>query len=403
MKLSGFIIFFTIVLTIYSLINWYIFSRGLQALPMDGIYRTVYKSVLLFLILAYPAGRFLERIMNKTISGFVTHIGAYYLAMMLFAFFLILFIDLIRSGNYFFHYLPSSWYQTGSKAGIITFGLVAGSVVCLTIAGAWNAAHPRVREINIQLAKKAHLANNLKIVLASDIHLGGIINADKLKNIVNRINSLNPDIILLAGDIFDEDISSLLENNIDSILIKLKSNYGVYAIPGNHEYFSGIENAIAYLRQSNITVLRDSAVFVAGSFYLVGRDDRSANRFAKKRKPLAELMLTTNPDYPIILMDHQPFNLEEAQQNGVDLQLSGHTHHGQIFPFNFLTKKIYELSYGYLKKGNTHYYVSCGVGTWGPPVRLGSIPEIVKIELTTSDSLDFLPANNANDTNKPKI
>ncbi len=387
MKVSGFIIFFSIVLTIYSLINWYIFSRGLQALPMDGIYRTVYKSLLLFLILAYPAGRFLDRIINKTISGFITHIGAYYLAMMLFAFLLILLIDLIRSGNYFFHYLPATWYQTGSKAGIITFGLVAGLVLVLTVAGAWNAGHLQVRKINLQITKKSHSTDFLKIALVSDIHLGSIINAAKLKKIVNQINSLNPDIILLAGDIFDEDISTLLEENIDSILVKLKSKYGVYAIPGNHEYFSGIDETIAYLQQSNITVLRDSVVFVAGSFYLVGRDDRSANRFAKKRKPLAELMQTTNPDYPIVLMDHQPFNLEEAQQNGVDLQLSGHTHNGQLFPFTFFTKKIFELSYGYLQKGNTHYYVSCGVGTWGPPVRLGSISEIVNIEITISNSL----------------
>ena len=124
MKVSGFIIFLTIALTIYFTINWYIFSRGLQALPIDRFYRSVYKIVILILIFAYPAGRFLERILNKAFSDFITQIGAYYLAVMVLAFFLILVIDLIRLGNHFFNFLPAAWFQTGSNAGIITFGIV---------------------------------------------------------------------------------------------------------------------------------------------------------------------------------------------------------------------------------------------------------------------------------------
>ncbi len=381
MKISGFIIFITIALTIYFTINWYIFSRGLQVLPIDRFYRSAYKIVILFLIIAYPAGRFLERILNKAIADFITHIGAYYLAIMVFAFFIILLIDLVRLSNHFFHFLPAAWFQAGSKAGIITFGIVAGLVLSMTIAGAWNSKHVQVRDLSIQIAKKSHSADHVKIVLASDIHLGAIIDNNRLDKIVTQINSLKPDIILLAGDIFDEDISTLFEKNTDLILAKLKCKHGVYAIPGNHEYFSGIDKTIAYLQKANITVLRDSVVFIAGSYYLAGRDDRSANRFAERRKTLAELIGGTDPDYPIIMMDHQPFNLEEAQKNGIDLQLSGHTHNGQIVPLNFFTKKIFELSWGYLQKGNTHYYVSCGVGTWGPPVRLGSRPEIVNINL----------------------
>ena len=111
------------------------------------------------------------------------------------------------------------------------------------------------------------------------------------------------------------------------------------------------------------------------------RDDITGNHFGSERKPLDKLLKNVDRDYPIILMDHQPFHLEEGQKNGIDLQVSGHTHHGQIFPFNFITNKVFELSWGYLQKGDTHYYVSCGVGTWGPPVRLGSRPEIIKIAL----------------------
>ena len=129
-------------------------------------------------------------------------------------------------------------------------------------------------------------------------------------------------------------------------------------------------------------MLRDTWVKIGDSLYVVGREDISIRGFTgKKRKPLPELMAEVDKSYPIILMDHQPFRLEEAEINGVDLQLSGHTHHGQLWPFNFITKKVYELSWGYKKKGSTHYYVSCGVGTWGPPIRTGNRPEIINIKL----------------------
>jgi len=122
---------------------------------------------------------------------------------------------------------------------------------------------------------------------------------------------------------------------------------------------------------------------VKNSFTIVGREDRSYNRgSARRRKSLEELMKGVDRSLPVILMDHQPFALEEAVSHSVDLQLSGHTHHGQLWPFNFITKRVYELSWGYLKKGATHIYVSCGVGTWGPPVRTGNRPEIVNIKLS---------------------
>ena len=386
MRVSDFIVFLSIVLTIYFLTNYYIFSRGLQALPKEGTFRNFYIVVMAVLILAYPTGRFLERIINKEISELLIHIGAYYLAMMAFALFLILMIDLVRFGNHFFHFFPDSWYQINSKIKLISFLFVAGSVIILTIAGSWNARTIKIKNLNLQVNKTTNSFSKLNIVLASDIHLGTMIHNSRLEKIVDKINGLKPDIILLAGDVFDEDITTLIEKNTASILAKLKSKYGAFAIPGNHEYFSGVDDAIAYLHQGNITVLRDSSILVADNFYLIGRDDRSGNRFNKTRKPLAELMNNVNENFPIILMDHQPFNLEEAQNNGVDLQVSGHTHHGQFFPFNLITNRVYELSWGYKQKGATHYYVSCGVGTWGPPVRLGNRPEIVNIELEFSSN-----------------
>ena len=139
-----------------------------------------------------------------------------------------------------------------------------------------------------------------------------------------------------------------------------------------------------YLEQHGIRVLRDSVVEVEGT-YIVGREDLSYNRASgRQRKALPELTAQLDHSKPILMMDHQPFHLEQAEQAAVDLQLSGHTHHGQFWPINLITNRVYEVSWGYKKKSNTHVYVSCGAGTWGPPVRIGSTPEIMRIVMRFS-------------------
>ncbi len=386
MKHTGFYMFLTIALSLYTLINLYVVRRGWQALPSGSGMRVVFLVLMLLLILAYPLGRILERSYDQGFSEVLIHLGSYYLAFMVYSFLLVLIVDIFRLLNAIFHFFPATWQLPNSQAGLVAFTTVAGLVFMLTVVGVWNARFPRTRNLQLNIQKVAHSPARLRIVMVSDIHLGTIIHNSRLQKIVNKINQQQPDVILLVGDVFDEDVSSLMEQNIAQVLKQLSSRYGVFAIPGNHEYYSGIDSAVSYLKQSDITVLRDSVTKVADSFYLVGRDDRTLNQFGGKRKSLSELLQSVDSTYPIILMDHQPFHLEEAEKHGVDLQLSGHTHHGQLFPFNLITKRVYELSWGYQQRGRTHYYVSCGVGTWGPPARLGNVPEIVTIELGLQDS-----------------
>jgi len=381
MKYSGFYMFLIIVLTLYTLINLYVVRRGWQALPSGSGMRGIFLILMLLLILAYPLGRFLERALDYRISEMLIKVGSYYLGVMVYAFFSVLIIDIVRLANSIFHFFPTTWRLPDSQTGLIIFGGAVCLVFFVTFSGILNARYLRTRNLQLNIEKAAHSPDRLRIVMVSDIHLGTIIHNSRLQRIVERINGQKPDVILLVGDVFDEDVTSLMEQNIALVLKRLNSRYGVFAVPGNHEYYSGIDSAISYLKQSNITVLRDSVAKVANSFYLVGRDDRTLNQFGGKRKSLAELLQGVDRTYPIILMDHQPFHLEEAEKYGVDLQLSGHTHHGQLFPFNLITNRVYELSWGYEQRGKTHYYVSCGVGTWGPPVRLGNVPEVVTIDL----------------------
>jgi predicted MPP superfamily phosphohydrolase len=218
--------------------------------------------------------------------------------------------------------------------------------------------------------------------MASDIHLGTIIGRKQFGQIVSMINERDPDLVLFPGDILDEDPAPVIHDNLGGLLRSIRSRYGVLAITGNHEYIGGVEVACRFLAEHGIRVLRDQSVRLGDFLHVIGREDRSIERFTgKPRKPLAELMRDVDRRLPVILMDHQPFALEEAVRNGVDLQLSGHTHHGQMWPLNLVTKMIYEISWGYIRKENTQFYVSSGVGTWGPPVRIGNRPEIVEINL----------------------
>ncbi|GAB6283597.1 MAG: hypothetical protein STSR0008_23790 [Ignavibacterium sp.] len=160
--------------------------------------------------------------------------------------------------------------------------------------------------------------------------------------------------------------------------MKLNSKYGVYTCNGNHEFIVDINDTEKFLNKNKIKVLIDSVITIENSLQIIGRQDRSSNRFYKmRRNSLNEIMKNVNKDLPTIVLDHQPINLSEAVNNKIDFQLSGHTHNGQLFPLNFLTELIYDVSWGYYKKSDTQFYVSSGIGTWGPPIRTGSDAEII--------------------------
>ena len=208
--------------------------------------------------------------------------------------------------------------------------------------------------------------------------MGYAIGKAELDKWITLINAENPDIVLIAGDITDNHIKPLIEQNYS--FENIKSRYGVYACLGNHEYIpneSKITHSLDFLNKAKVTVLRDSAILINDEFYLIGRDDY----IVWERKPISELLKTLDVTKPFILLDHQPFNLAEAEKNGIDLQFSGHTHHGQLIPVSWITKLMYEISHGYLRKGNSHFYVSSGIGIWGGKFRIGTQSEYVVINL----------------------
>jgi predicted MPP superfamily phosphohydrolase len=380
-RTQTFIIFFSVILVVYGLINTYIYLRGLQVISHGSPLRIWFTVVFWALSLSYIVARLLERIALSWLTDGLVWIGSYWLGAMAYFLIILIAIDLIRLVNLLVPIFPDFLTRNLQHTKqILALGILG--IVFLTVIGArFNAMMPRIQTLELTIHKNSPL-KELNVAMVSDVHLGTIICNSHFIRIVEKINSLNPDIVLFAGDLVDEDIQPVIRQNLGETLRQIKSKYGIYGITGNHEYIGGVEPACKYLVEHGVTMLRDSAVQVAGAFTLVGREDISIRQFnGKQRKPLADLMKDVNMSLPVILMDHQPFRLDDAVTHGADLQLSGHTHHGQLWPFNYISQAVYELSWGYKQKGNTHYYVSCGVGTWGPPMRTGNQPEVVNVKL----------------------
>jgi predicted MPP superfamily phosphohydrolase len=366
---------------VYTSANYYVGLRIFQSFrAVLEFYTLLYWSAFALLAFTPFAARLGRTYFPGLVNDWITVIGNYWLAALYYLVISWALVDIVRlAGRLVF---SSATIGQEPLAGI---GLGVLFVVgCLLTYGVWNAQNPRVHHYDVAIKKQVAGISELRAVMVSDIHLGVIVDNKRLEAMVNQINQLKPDVVFFAGDTIDEDVSRFVEQKMPEALSQLKTNYGVYAVLGNHEYLGGNgQLAVEYLQQAGVHVLRDQYLKVNNLFYIVGRDDRMADRITGKgRLALPEIMKGIDPDLPIILLDHQPYNLEEGQQSGVDLQLSGHTHHGQFFPNNLVTERIFEVDWGYLRKGEYQAIVSSGYGTWGPPIRIGNYPEIVEIMIT---------------------
>ena len=382
MKIMASIIFFSIFFSILGLLSFYVFIRGLQAIPQNSGIRTPYIVLYWFIALSFVGGRLLERRLPAILADPLIWIGSIWLGALLYFFIAVVLLDFLRLVNHFIPFFPIAITAHYAQSKFICASSIVGLIGVCLLGGHINSLIPRIEKLNLSVAGKSGTMKSLNIVAASDIHMGTIVGRARIDHIVNTINSLHPDIVLLPGDIIDEDLAPVIKQNLGESIKNIKSRFGTYAITGNHEYIGGVEEACAYLTSHGVTVLRDKSVKINDSFFLVGREDRSIGRFSgKQRKGLNELLDAVDKSYPVLLMDHQPFGLEEASNQGVSLQISGHSHYGQLWPLNYIVTSIYELAWGYKRIGDTHFYVSSGVGTWGPPMRIGNHPEILNIQL----------------------
>ena len=259
------------------------------------------------------------------------------------------------------------------------FGFVAIALACLYSGyGVWNAYHPRTKEVVIKIRNLPPEWQNRKIVQVSDVHLGHILGAGFLQGVVEEVNAQNPSIVFITGDLFDG-----ADGHLDALvgpLNNIRAPLGIYYVTGNHETYLGTDRAYAALKTTKARILRDEMVVIDG-LQIIGVSYPERGH----PKNLAEVFRKIPgfiPGSPSILLYHSPVQIEQAKAAGISLQLSGHTHHGQIFPIQFISRLIYGKYYNGLHvEGRYSIYTSSGAGTWGPTMRTGNHPEIAVIHL----------------------
>lgn len=367
-------VYFILMLLVFLGMNFYVFYRLIYMLPAVVALRGIVLGVGIVVILSL-FGYFLGRdALPQSVISCMYNISTSWIFMAVYFLVIFLVLDILRL-------VPAVPVETILYKNWISFVAIVGLVALVFVFGHQKYLHKERVELDITLNKPGALKAPLKIVALSDLHLGNSIGREEFAGWVELINKEEPDIVLFAGDVIDFDVRPLLEQNMAEVFKQIKSKYGMYAAMGNHEYISGANNSVEFFEKAGVNVLRDSSRLIDDQFYVVGRDDRSY--FG--RRPIWELTDSLDKSKPIIVLDHQPYELDEVVPHGVDVQLSGHTHHGQIWPISWITNAIYEQSHGYLQKGNTHFYVSSGMGLWGGKYRIGTQSEYVVINLKTNN------------------
>lgn len=384
MKIFRVAIFLGTFFVLYFLINFYIYNSGYRALNAFAPERTlsIYHWLFVFIVFSFPVARIFGKWLPVKVADSIAFIGGMWFAAILYLSLSLVVIDLSVAILKFSPAFQNMVAQNYGLINAIVFSTLVVLVLILLSAGYFNAMSPKVKKLSLNIRGSNSKLEKLHLVFASDIHLGHVIGKKSLSKILNKINALKPDLILFPGDIVDEELKPVIDKNLGELFKTLTPKYGTFAVTGNHEYIGGAEAAVNYLSKFGIKFLRDEAVNIDNLFYIAGREDMSITSFyGKNRKPIKEILNGYEKSLPVILMDHQPIALLEAAESRVDLQISGHTHHGQMWPLQEITKRVFKLSWGYKKIKSTHFYVSSGAGTWGPRVRIGNHPEVVSIEI----------------------
>ncbi len=343
-----------------------------------------------------PAGS-LQRIM-KLISN-------YWLGTFLYILLTVVIADLIRL---ILIRIPFRYsHRIFCRRGFIAGGTLSILIIAaLSLDGIYGASHLQVTQYDVTVEKAlSNGKNTLKVVLIADLHLGYSIGSSYMKKMVARINEQSPDLVVIAGDIFDNDYDALDDpDRLVQILSGIGSRYGVYACYGNHDIQEKLLAGFtlektkekvsdprmdALLEKAGIRLLQDEGVMIDDSFYVYGRPDaKKPGRGIAERKSPAQLTEGMDLSKPILVIDHEPRQLEELSKAGVDLDLCGHTHDGQMFPGNLLTSLMWENSCGYLQKGSMHNIVTSGVGVFGPNMRVGTKSEICVVNVHFAANCD---------------
>ncbi len=367
------IIFLLTFLFVYGGINVYAFVRARSILHFPLPVAIPIIVILVFLVLAPALVRISESRQLEALACTLAYIGYLWMAFIFLFFVSCLTFDAAR-------YIFSLFQAAGRSpaASLLAFFLAVFISLALVIYGFRDAQIIRVKRLEINVNQALPDNGRLRIVQISDVHIGLIIQEKRLQKVLEAVKKENPDLLISTGDLLDGELNNVMP--LASQFDQIKPKYGKFAVTGNHEFYAGIESALTFTRQAGFAVLRNEKKKVAG-INIIGIDDITGHSFGVKKTDfkLPESLAEIDDQAFILLLQHQPYVDENAKFH---LQLSGHTHRGQIFPFSLITRLLFSRNYGYyeLTKGRK-LYVSSGTGTWGPPVRVFAPPEITVIDL----------------------
>ncbi|MEW6615251.1 MAG: metallophosphoesterase [Thermodesulfobacteriota bacterium] len=379
---NQFIIFLSIFFSVYGLVHFYIYRKIISQTDFPCIVKI---AIIAFIVLMVTSPILSRTLMVKHTEGvgyILTLVSSFWIGFVLYLFLINVGVDLINiSGKLisraFFGRCPALFIPESYP----TFFSIILIVMGICTYAYFEALNIGITRVSIQTSKLPENVEGLVIAQISDVHLGVLVGEKRLKKVIHIIREIEPDILFSTGDLVDGNLDSM--KGLAEEFRGINPKFGKYAVTGNHEFYAGIERSVEFTEDSGFKLLRNQYVNLNGIINLIGLDDPTAERFKSRAgEDISRLFSRCNPDLFTVFLCHQPGNFREnALFMPIDLQLSGHTHKGQLFPFNLITHIFFPLQGGLFEVNGRKLYASRGTGTWGPPLRFLSPPEIVVIRL----------------------
>ncbi len=374
------VLFLLTFFLIYGSVHAYAFLKARAALAF-GVWTGIFVAAFMALMIAAPfIVRFSEKAGLEPVARFTAYVGYTWLGFLFLFFSYSITIDIYKalaySAGYIFHKDPSAITLSQRHAFLLPLFLA----LITSVYGYFEAKNIRVENVTIKTSKIPANVGRLRIAQISDVHLGLIIREERLKNILDKVQAANPDILISTGDLVDGQVCKL--NGLTDLMKEINPRYGKFAITGNHEFYAGIENSLCFSENAGFRILRGEALTVGNIINIAGADDPAAIQYKEFRHvPEKDLLSGLPKEKFTLFLKHRP-ELDKAAVGLFDLQLSGHIHKGQLFPFTIVTWLYYPAISGLAKvSDNSYFYVNRGAGTWGPPIRFLAPPEVTVIDL----------------------
>jgi predicted MPP superfamily phosphohydrolase len=373
-------LFFVTFFTLYGLLHLYAFQKAKAALSLNTQQSIIIVLFMAVMTFAPAIIRYLEGFGLESSARIMSYIGYLWMGVLILFFSIALCLDIYRLLVYLSGFVINKGLMSFSPSAKVSFFIPLFFALTASGYGYFEAKHIHLEHLTVKTSRLPEKISSIRIVQISDVHIGLIVREERLKKILAKVKEVNPDVLVCTGDLVDGQINRL--EGLAELFQEIKPAYGKFAITGNHEYYAGLHQSLAFIRKAGFTVLRGQTADVAGIVNIAGVDDQTGRQYGSYTGSTErEVLSGLDREKFTILLKHRP-RVDKNSLGLFDLQLSGHTHKGQIFPFNLVTKLYFPKHTGHVNlPGGSHLYISRGSGTWGPPIRFLSPPEVTVVEL----------------------